>query len=57
MKADFQAIADIEQRLARAWVDRDRAAIDAILAADWSVIDSAGRVLTAVASHGSTVAQ
>lgn len=41
-----EAIADIEQQLARAWVQHDRAAIDAILAPDWSVTDAAGRVLT-----------
>lgn len=44
--ADTQAILDIEQRLAQAWVDRDRKAIDAILADEWSVTDASGRVLT-----------
>jgi ketosteroid isomerase-like protein len=41
-----KAIEDIEQRLAKAWVDRDQAAIDAVLAAEWSVTDAAGHVLT-----------
>lgn len=41
-----QVIADIEQQIASAWVRRDRAAIDAILAPDWSVTDAEGRVLT-----------
>jgi uncharacterized protein (TIGR02246 family) len=44
--ADTQAILDIEQRLAQAWVDRDRKAIESILADDWSVTDASGRVLT-----------
>ena len=43
---DVEIIADIEQQLAKAWVSRDRATIDAILAPDWSVTDAAGRVLT-----------
>ena len=37
---------EIEQRLAKAWVDGDREAISAILSPDWTVIDIAGRVLT-----------
>jgi ketosteroid isomerase-like protein len=40
------AIAELEQRLARAWVQRDRAFIDHLLAADWSVTDASGAVLT-----------
>ena len=43
---DVEIISDIEQQLAKAWVDRDRATIDAILAPEWSVTDAAGRVLT-----------
>jgi ketosteroid isomerase-like protein len=43
---DVQAILDIEQRLAQAWVDRDRKAIDAVLADEWSVTDASGRILT-----------
>jgi uncharacterized protein (TIGR02246 family) len=42
---DMAAIADIEQRLASAWLKGDRAFIDAILAPDWSVIDASGRTL------------
>jgi ketosteroid isomerase-like protein len=37
---------DIEQRLAKAWVDGDRNTISAFLAPDWSVIDVGGRFLT-----------
>lgn len=37
---------ELEQELARAWVGGDRAAIDAIIADDWSVIDISGRVRT-----------
>ena len=36
----------IEHRLVKAWLDGDRAAVDSILAPDWSVIDLTGRVLT-----------
>lgn len=36
----------LEQRLARAWVDRDRAFIENLLAPDWTVTDPSGRVLT-----------
>ena len=39
-------IARLEQRLAQAWVQRDHAFIDNLLAADWSVIDASGAVLT-----------
>lgn len=39
-------IADLEHRLAAAWVARDRGVIEALLADDWSVIDPAGQVLT-----------
>lgn len=41
-----KAIEDIEQRLAKAWVDRDQAVVDGILAAEWSVTDGSGRMLT-----------
>ena len=36
----------IEERLAKAWVEGDRAFIEQILADDWSVIDLTGRVLS-----------
>ena len=45
-EATVAALADIEQKLAEAWVDGDREAINAILAPDWTVVDIAGRVLT-----------
>src|SRR5262245_16758889 len=43
---DAQHLADVEQQIARAWLERDRPAIEAVLAADWSVTDAAGQVLT-----------
>lgn len=39
-------LTQIEHRLVKAWLDRDRATVDSILAADWSVIDLTGRMLT-----------
>lgn len=39
-------IAELEERLARAWVASDREFIEGVLAAEWTVIDPAGRVLT-----------
>jgi hypothetical protein len=39
-------LAQIEHRLVKSWIAGDRAAVDSILAADWSVIDLTGRVLT-----------
>jgi ketosteroid isomerase-like protein len=36
----------LEQRLARAWVERDRAFIENLLAPEWTVTDPSGRVLT-----------
>ncbi|MFY9553139.1 MAG: nuclear transport factor 2 family protein [Blastocatellia bacterium] len=38
--------AEIENRLAKAWIDGDRQTVDSILASDWSVIDMTGHVLT-----------
>jgi ketosteroid isomerase-like protein len=35
----------LEQRLAQAWVDRDRRFIEQLLAADWTVTDASGRIL------------
>jgi ketosteroid isomerase-like protein len=43
---DADAIAAIEQQIAKAWVGGDQATIDRILAAEWSVTDASGRVLT-----------
>ena len=39
-------IIELEQRLAAAWVKGDRAFIEALLTADWTVTDPSGRVLT-----------
>ena len=36
----------LEQRLARAWVERDRVFIENLLAPEWTVTDPSGRVLT-----------
>lgn len=41
-----KTLMDLEQRLARAWVERDRVFIDGLLAPDWSVTDASGGVLT-----------
>lgn len=46
MIGDVTDIEAIEQRLARAWVEGDRATIDAILAPEWSVTDGSGQMLT-----------
>jgi len=43
---DAEHLADIEQQIARAWVERDRRTIEAVLAADWTVTDAAGQILT-----------
>jgi ketosteroid isomerase-like protein len=43
---DAAELQQIEQRLARAWVEGDRDAIDAILDPNWTVTDIAGRVRT-----------
>jgi ketosteroid isomerase-like protein len=40
------AIEALEQRLARAWVERDRAFIENLLAPEWTVTDPSGRLLT-----------
>ncbi len=39
-------ILDLEHRLARAWVTRDRPFIQDLLASDWTVTDPSGRILT-----------
>ena len=39
-------IVGLEQRLAEAWVKRDREFIDRLLASDWSVIEPSGKVTT-----------
>ena len=46
MTNEHEELNRLEQRLIKAWVERDREAIEAALSDDWSVIDPAGRVLT-----------
>jgi ketosteroid isomerase-like protein len=46
MTEQTDVIAELEQRIAQAWVNRDRAALEAILAPEWSVTDPTGHVLT-----------
>jgi ketosteroid isomerase-like protein len=41
-----QELAEIQQRLAEAWVASDRAAIERIVASDWTVTGPDGRVST-----------
>jgi ketosteroid isomerase-like protein len=41
----IELLTEIENRLARAWVEGDREFIEGILADDWSVTDLTGRVL------------
>jgi ketosteroid isomerase-like protein len=43
---DEREIELLEQRLARAWVERDRLFIENLLAPDWTVTDPSGTVLT-----------
>ena len=43
---DVATILELEQELARAWLDGDRAFIETLLAPDWATIDVTGRVLT-----------
>ena len=40
------ALVELEQKLASAWVNGDRAFIEALLAPDWTVTDPSGRVLS-----------
>jgi ketosteroid isomerase-like protein len=46
MTAETEQLNELEQRLIRAWIEKDRETIDELLADDWSVIDTSGRVLT-----------
>ena len=39
-------LAQIEQKIVKAWLEGDRKTIESILAPDWSVIDLTGRLLT-----------
>jgi hypothetical protein len=43
--SDEQLLKDIEQRLARAWTQHDRAVIDSILAPEWTVTQADGTIL------------
>jgi hypothetical protein len=43
---DEQELRDIEQGLARAWLQHDRAFLDAVLAPDWTVTQADGTILT-----------
>ena len=43
---DVRELKEIQQRLIKAWVNKDRETIDALLAPDWRVTDPAGNVLT-----------
>jgi ketosteroid isomerase-like protein len=43
---DTLELNQIQQRLIKAWVSKDRATINSILADDWVVTDPGGRVLT-----------
>lgn len=46
MTQSNQELAEIQQRLAEAWVAADRAAIERIIAPDWTVTGTDGRVST-----------
>ena len=50
---DEQHLRDIQQQLARAWVERDRAFIERILAPEWSVTQANGTLLSRAALMGS----
>jgi uncharacterized protein (TIGR02246 family) len=41
-----QAIRQLEQQLAAAWVKGDRAFIEQLIAEDWTVIDQSGNILS-----------
>ena len=43
---DVRELKEIQQRLIKAWVSKDRQTIDSLLAEDWRVTDPAGNVLT-----------
>ena len=43
---DEHQLRDIQQQLARAWVERDRAFIERILAPEWSVTQANGSLLS-----------
>ena len=43
---DETQLRDIQQQLARAWVERDRAFIERVLAPEWSVTQADGSILS-----------
>jgi ketosteroid isomerase-like protein len=45
-RAIASELSEIEHRLVKAWIAGDRGTVDSVLAADWSVIDMTGHVLT-----------
>ncbi len=49
---DERQLQDIQQQLAQAWVQRDRAFIESVLAPEWSVTQPDGQVLTRAAVLG-----
>lgn len=44
--APADELVQIQQRLMRAWIDRDRPYVESVLASDWTTTDTGGRVLT-----------
>jgi len=50
---DEQQLRDIQQRLADAWLQRDRAVIETVLAPEWSVTQPDGQVLSRASVLGS----
>ena len=46
MMKEVDELNELEQRLIKAWVEHDRAMVEATLSDDWAVIDPMGRVLT-----------
>jgi Domain of unknown function (DUF4440) len=43
---DEQELRDIQQQLARAWIEKDRAFIEQVLAPEWKVTQTDGSILT-----------
>jgi hypothetical protein len=46
--SDEQQLRDIQQGLARAWLQKDRAYIETVFAPEWSVTQADGSLLTRV---------
>ena len=49
---DERQLREIQQRLARAWLQKDRAYLESVLATEWSVTQPDGRILTRAAVLG-----